>query len=1016
MKMKFLMLCSILLLSLHAFAQDPNTYKGQVNDATTNEPLPGVNIKVQGTNTGTVTDFNGKFSLKAKEGDILVFSYIGYLQQEVTLGNQTALTISFEPNVQEMEEVVVTAFGMERKTKALGYSVTEVSGEDLTTIKEPNMMNSLSGKIAGVQINRSSGGAGGSSRVVIRGNNSLSGSNQPLFIVDGVPIDNTSNSVTSLKNVAIDYGDGIADLNSDDIETISVLKGPAAAALYGTRAAGGVILINTKTGVKREGIGVEINSNVTFDFPMLLWNLQNSYGVGNEGSINDGTPTTVVGTDWNATSSWGPKFGSGVNSYIDFDGETKSYQGYENNVKDFFQNGLTLTNGVALSGGNEISDFRISYTNLQNNGITKGSEFDRNMLTFRGRTKLNKKLSADAKLSYMRVEGYNRPVSGENYVNPIYSLVSMPRSLNVNDLKDHQGNVKYKFNPDPLTLNPYYALDEMPNFDEKDRFLGMASVKYEFTEWLSVQGRTGLDFWSADRTSLNFRGEDLNNEMINVRQQVKEMNSDLMLTAERQLTDDLNGKLILGANLLKQTSTSDLMSGAMAYEGVYTVNNLNQPQHTRTELEKEVVSFFAAANFDYMNVLFLDLTARQDASSALPGRTFFYPSVTGAFAFSELMNMDSKLFTFGKVRASFAKVGNDTQPYATSPNLIFSRQDNIVTVSTQSIRPNPDLVPETTSSFEIGTDLRFFDDRLGLDVTYYKATSEDQIYAAQTSEGYRWINGGVIENKGIEFQLTATPVETTNFRWSMTLNAAKNTNKVLEMKDGLTNTLVNDTATPFQVSVIAEEGQPFGQIKGNGFTYDDAGRIVVDANGVPIAKSEQVLGNITPDMTGGFTNTINYKNFTLNAALGAQFGGDVFSGTNMTMHRNGNHADTEAGRENGIQQNAVTEDGNAYTEAVDAQTYWVGVTNNRIAEPFVTDASFVQLREVSLGYALPASLMSKTPFQNITVSVVGRNLGYLYNAAEGVDPQSMAARNIVGVEYLSLPSSRSLGFNINIKL
>ncbi|GAA4825334.1 SusC/RagA family TonB-linked outer membrane protein [Algivirga pacifica] len=1012
MKMKLFSFTAMMLLSLQVLAQ---TYSGKVLDAQSNQPIPGVNIQIKGTTQGTVTGIDGEFSIQASVGAILTITSIGYERQEVQLGSSTNLSIALAQDVSELEEVVVTAFGMERETKALGYSVTEIDGNDLSTIKEPNVMNALSGKVAGVQINRGSGGAGGSARVTIRGNNSLSGTNQPLFIVDGVPIDNTSNNVGSLKNVAIDYGDGIADINADDIASMTVLKGPAAAALYGTRAAGGVILITTKTGGPAEGLGVEINSNVTFDTPMLLWSLQNDYGVGNNGTINDGTPTTVVGTDWNATSSWGAKFGAGTSSYIDFDGESKSYQAYENNVEDFFQNGLTLTNGVSLSGGNQEAGFRLSYANLQNKGITVGSEFERNMLTFRGRTQLGDRLSVDGKLSYINVDGYNRQVSGENYVNPIYSLVSMPRSLNVMDLKAHNGNVKYKFNPDPLTMNPYYALEYMPNEDTKDRFIGMASVKYEFTNWLSIQARTGLDFWSANRTSLNFRGEDQNTEMINVRQQVMEMNTDVLLVAKRELTEELDGTLILGTNLLKQSSVADAMNGSMAYEGIFSVNNINQPQHSRSIIEKEVFSIFSSASLAYQNAYFLDLTARRDESSSLPGKSFFYPSATASVAFSEVLGIDSDLFTFGKLRASYAKVGNDTRPYATNPNLIFTRQNNEVAVSTQSTLPNADLVPETTSSVELGLDLRFFNDKVGLDVTYYQATSENQIYAAQTTEGNMWVNGGVIENKGFEIQLRATPVETADLKWDMILTGSNNRNQVVEMRDGLTQTLVGYDATPFQVSVVAEEGQPFGQIKGNDFTYQD-GKIVVDANGVPVANSEQVLGNITPDMTGGFMNTLSYKNITFNAALAAQLGGDVFSGTNMTMHRNGNHAGTLEGRETGLTLDAVTEDGQPFTGTVSAQDYWVGLTNNRIAAPFVTDASFVQLRELSLGYSLPRQWLLSTPVQSVTVSLVGRNLGYLYNAAEGVDPQSMAARNVVGVEYLSMPSTRSYGFNVNIKL
>ncbi|NME67005.1 SusC/RagA family TonB-linked outer membrane protein [Flammeovirga aprica] len=1042
MKFRLLTLVISLLLMTNFLQAQESLVKGTVSENGTGEPLPGVNVLIKGTSVGTTTDFNGEFSLTVGEGSTLSFSYIGYKTQDVEVGTQTSFDISLEVDAEQLEEVVVTAFGMERESKALGYAVQEVKGDDLAVAKEPSVINGLSGKVSGVQITKTAGGAGGSSRVVIRGNNSLTGSNQPLYIVDGVPIDNSSFYNTgSYWDGGVDYGDGIGDINPDDIESLSVLKGPAAAALYGSRAAGGVILITTKKGKNRNGkLTVEYNGNFTFENPLVLPNFQNEYGLGRDGVI---PAAEEIRSQQNSQSSWGPRMQG--QTYTDWTGNESQYTAQPDNVKDFFNTGTTMMNSIAVGGGDEKANFRLSYANLKNEGMVPTSTFERNSVGLRGSMKKGI-LTVDSKVNYFNVKGYNRAYMAETMENPMFTFINMGRSVRTQDLKNNtmRDGEHFNFSNNQFLMNPYYALEKAPNWDEKNRVLGFVSAKFDIMEGLSFQARTGLDHWTHDRFRTSPKGAEgtvyrpagrLEKDAFNVTEQ----NTDFIFNFKKDFSSDLSLSAIAGANFLHQNVVyTNTLAGALVERDWYSFNNADGGTATRENItEKKVHSVFGSANIGYKNVLFLDLTARNDWSSALPNQSFFYPSVTGAFAFSELLDVDESIFTFGKVRASWAKVGKDTDPYSTSLAYSIITQDVINgqpagAIGTITNRGDitsvsvidPNLLPEITTSWEIGADLKFLNNRIGLDVTYYSGISENQVIPVPlpNTAGAQSIvvNQGSMKNSGIELMLTANAIQKGSFNWDITANFTKNTNELVSLYEevGLDELLLNQSARG-EVRILAQTGKPYGQIVGRQLVRDASGNPQFNAETgedgltvyTPQFEEDKELGNITPDFMLGLSNRFSYKNFVMNVVLDAKIGGDMFSYTNYNLHRNGHHQTTADQRNAGGVN--VSVDGSV--QKIDTQAYYDAIGNSAVADAFVQDASYVKLREVSFGYKLPTSLTQKVYIQGATISFIGRNLALLYSGVDGIDPESLVSRGMLGIEYAAIPSSASYGFNLNLK-
>lgn len=1035
MKKRILLLSFVMGMVLFAQAQT-RTLNGKVTGADDGAALPGVNVSVKGTSTGTITDIDGNYKLDVSDDNVLVFSYIGYATQELTVGSRSTADIVLEIDAEQLEEVVVTALGIEREKKSLGYAVTELGGKEVSEAKENNFINSLSGKVAGLQVSQNAGGVAGSARVVLRGNASLTGDNNALYVVDGIPFDNTSNGtqVDEWGNNT-DLGNGIQDINPEDIESISVLKGATAAALYGSRATNGVILITTKKGRSGSGIGVSYTSNFVIEEAAYLPELQNTYGQGLDGAIpTDGT--------LNNNGSWGPVM-DGSNQLL-WTGENGAYSANPDNIKDFYDKGKTWTNSITLDGGNENATYRIGYTNVSNNGIVPNSGLDRNSITLRGTAKLSDKLSADTKITYVTQEVRNRPSMSGWGDNVMQNLIFQPRNTDLSELKNYLNDDNTVRRP--LTTygdNPYYVVNENYNMDTRNRVFGVASLNYNVTDWLKVMLRGGTDYttqkvFGLTKTNHPFLGGTLNDVVYTS----NETNLDFLVSANKDISSDFSIGINLGGNLRKnENSTTGYGGSGFTFQGVYNILNAD----TKTVnagagvYKKEIQSVYASGQFAFLNAIFLDWTARNDWSSTLPSgdNSYFYPSVSTSVVLSDLIDgLGSGPLSFLKVRASFAQTGNDTQPYVLSDVFAIDSDPYLGsnTASLTAAKANPNLVPERTNSVEAGIDARFLDGRFGVDFAWYKSTTTDQIMPIPTAResGYssKWINAGEVENKGIELALNASIVRSTDFNWDVNFNMAKNETKVIEL-DPANGIETLDLAQGggggvFFVSAVA--GGEYGTIRGFGYQRNDAGQIVVDAEGLPLASTERMeFGSFNPDMLGGVTNTFKYKNFSLSFLINFRKGGKIMSISSAVLDQQGNSQRSLEGRVDGVLvpnsvQVATTDaDGNptsydANTTVATAQRYYSQLYGRNIIEDYVKDGSFVKFKELTFSYNLPNSLLAKTPFTRVSVGLTGRNLFFLSRTIKDFDPEVSGynSGNGQGIEAYALPATRSYGFNLSV--
>ncbi|SDK01848.1 TonB-linked outer membrane protein, SusC/RagA family [Catalinimonas alkaloidigena] len=1009
------------------------TVSGTVLSADDNLPVPGVNVLVKGSTAGTITDIDGHYQLPVPSDEAtLIFSFIGFISQEVPVGSQSTLDVTMQTDTRQLDEIVVTALGIEREKKALGYAVQEIQGKSLTQARETNVVNSLSGKFAGVQITSSNGAPGSSSRIVIRGASSVGSNNQPLFVVDGIPINNENYG----SSTSVDYGNGASSLNPDDIASVSVLKGPSAAALYGSRAANGVILITTKSGKGTQGIGVSVNSTATFEEPFRLPNFQNQYGQGGNlqfafvdgkgGGVNDGVD-----------ESWGPPLDGRLipqfNSPIDpTTGERipTPWVAHPDNVKDFYRTGTTFTNNVALTGGNDKANFRLSFTNLAQQGILPNTDYKRNTIALSGGVQLTPKLSAKASVNYVKDGSDNRQNFG------LY-FIWFGRQVDIHELKEYSprsdDQVQYNWNYNYWN-NPYYALTESTRANQKDRLFGNVMVTYEFTDWLNLFVRTGTDFFGDRRQNriarMNKSRFSSYSEDVYVAQ---ETNSDFLFSITPKLGGDFEVSANLGGNNRMNEYRRDYMYAAqLAIPGVYNIgNSLLRPEVANSYTKKVVNSLYGSAQLAYRNAIFLELTGRNDWSSTLPAanRSYFYPSASLSAVVTDLIPMSTRVLSFAKVRASIAQVGNDTDPYRLQQILSYEDPWNTnSSVSVSNTINNADLKPEITTGTEVGADIRFFNNRIGLDVTYYNQISRNQILNVNVSQASGFndkiLNAGEIQNKGVEVQLNLTPVKLENsFQWDIGVNFARNRNQVVSLADGLTTYQLGSIRG---MSIEARVGQPYGTFFGTPYLRDPDGNIV-HVDGIPQLASERaILGNFTPDWLGGFANTFTYKGLTLYTLIDVRHGGDLFSQTVNIGRYTGVLAETVEGRETGIvgegTMNTGTDENPQYVPndvRVDGQRYYqtlYGLYNN---EANIFDGSFVKLREVRLGYQIPDRVFGKLPFRNVTLSAVGRNLLLLHSNVPHIDPESSyysSDSNVQGIESGQILSTRSVGFNLNFSL
>ncbi len=1033
----------LLFLAGTGFAQDLSI-KGKVQSA--DGFLPGASILIKGTSRGSTTDANGDFTLTTPVNATLVVSFIGYKTAEIPVGSKTVFDIMLESDATQFNEIVVTALGIAREKKALGYSVQEVSGKTLTQARETNLVNSLSGRLAGVQVTNSNGAPGSSSRMIIRGASSIGSNNQPLFVVDGVPVDNSNFG----SGTGIDYGNAAAAINPDDVESINVLKGPSAAALYGSRGANGVVLITTKSGKGTKGIGVSFNSNTAFESPFRLPKWQNEYGQGAKGlfSYVDGTG---AGVNDGVDESWGPRLDGRLlpqfDSPIAADGTRTPtpWIAHPDNVDKFFETGRTLTNNVSITGANDKGDFRLSFTNLDQTGILPNTDYKRRTVSLNAGWNLTKKLSIRATGNYVNDGSDNRNNFG------LY-FIWFGRQVDMVKLKDyHKPGSIYQYNwNDNYWTNPYYMLNESTRANERDRLYGNMSATYKFTDWLSLTARTGTDFYEDRRkTKSAARQAKLgasalfdayNEEQIFVR----ESNSDFLLNATHKFGEfDITANI--GGNHRSNYAQRNYMGATeLAIPRVYNMGNSRQrPVTENSFIKKSVNSLYAAANLGFRNYLFVDLTARNDWSSSLPSnnRSYFYPSAAVSAIITDIFDVKSSVLSFAKLRAGWARVGNDTDPYRLASTYKYENPwGSTPSLSENNALLNATLKPELTSSYEIGTDIRFWQNRIGLDITYYKKVSSNQILDVNISNatGYlsKLLNAGKIENQGIEIQLTASPVKTQSFEWEIGLNWARNKNKVVSLANNLTTYQLNTSYNPLTqatstnsfrgLSVEARVGQPYGTFFGKGFQRAPDGQIIYDAQGYPVLESaSRVLGNFTPDWIGGFSNTFRYKNLSLSTLIDVKHGGDIFSQSINIGRYTGVLEETTMGREDGIVGQGVVNIGTAAApeyvpneKRISSEEYhhkYYLLTNN---ENTIFDASYVKLREVKLTYMLSGQVFKKLPFRDIAISVVGRNLALLKSNLPHIDPETSYYNdgNLQGIENGQIPTTRTVGFNISFNL
>jgi TonB-linked SusC/RagA family outer membrane protein len=1057
-KLLFMVILFMTSLLQQAVAQD-RTVTGRVTDRASGQGLPGVTVLVKGTTIGASTNAEGDFSLSVpSSATALTFSSIGYVNMEQALGTSSVVNVSLGTDTKQLGEVVVTALGREEQKKSLGYAVQDIKGAEFTQARETNVVNSLAGKIAGVQISNSTGAAGSSSRIVIRGAKSIAGNNQPLFVIDGQPIDNSSFS-NSGSGGGIDYGNGASDINPDDIESMTVLKGATASALYGTRGANGVIVITTKSGRKARGIGISVNSTTTFETPLKTPDFQDQYGQGSGGEfeyVDGGGSGTNDGTD----ESWGPRLDGRLipqyNSPV-VNGVRQATpwvtSGKDNVRKHFFETGRTLTNNVALSGGNEKAGVRVSYTNLDQKGILYNTFLRRNTVNVNGGVDVTSKFKLSTNINYSETRG-RRPGQGYDELNVMQQLYTWyGRQVDVRDLKNlyENGGRNANWNSN-YHNNPYFVLGEATNDDQRDRVIGNLTLTYALTDWLTLTARTTNDLYNQfnqrrvpAETISNAEQDDYTEERI----RVLERNSEFLAAANRNLTEDINLDVLVGANRRdneldrSQIAAPDLAvpglfalgnaSGGLVTGNNFGVSNSNNAAILNPIQNRRINSLYGSARVGYKNFAFLGGTVRNDWTSTLPAanRSFFYPSIDASLVLTEAFGIEESFLSFAKIRAGYAEVGNDTDPY---------RLQNIYTGATAfgsrpvqtvyNILYNPELKPERTRSSEAGIEVRFLENRIGLDLTAYQTSSTDQILTVLTSAstGYTAsvLNAGTLTNRGVEAILTVAPLQATSpFQWNLTANFAANRNRVKEFDEEgqIQNYVIGSSG--FGVNVEARRGERYGALFGDAFLRVQEGQykgqIVYGEDGTPLVDpTRRVLGYYTPNWIGGLTNQFRFKGLDLSFTIDTRQGGSLQSETNMWGTYAGALTSTLPGREEGIigegvQQNA---DGSYRPNDVraTAEEYYKGLAYTA-RENSVFDASFVKLREVRLGYQLPSSVISGTFIKGVGFSFVGRNLWLISSKAPGIDPEtSFNNGNTQGLESTQIPSVRSYGFNINFTL
>ena len=1044
-----------------AFAQTRNV-RGTVLDANDRMPVIGASVVVADdsgkTLTGASTDIDGKFSIDIPQGtDVVTVSFLGYETEKVNVAGKSDVRVLLAPAAEELDAIVVTALGMTREAKSLNYARQEVNTALMEDVKAGDLISGLSGKIAGVQITPA-GVSNGTSRIVIRGTSSLTENSMPVFVIDGMVIENQpgdeSFSIDGGSGT-LDMGNPAADINPDDIETIEVLKGPNAAALYGSRAANGVVLITTKKATAMDRVRVSYNGNLQFERISQLLEYQNGWGTGeNNFKLENSTYTLPQdGTRTNETlpdlSGYNDKAGAKLRSWgaplwdqpiYGHDGLLTTHSAHPENVRDFYSTGYKLSNSVAVDGGSRQNNFRVSFTNVIGNSVVHGiNQSNKNTVSARLFNTVAKWLTLDTKVTYSREEVKNRQYMNGSDRNPIYAFVTLPRDLSIETLKHYKDENGHEMIPiGERGYNPYWNIYENTNSDVRSRVTASENIEITIIPQLKLIGRAGIDTYSWNGTEFSNLGarSDVDGGMENWNSDYLSMEYNGIIKYD-QKWKNFSVSALVGGSIYYRTSEKRTQAvNSILVAGFENISNSGEyPTVSQTISRKRINSVYGSASFGFKNWLFVDFTARNDWSSTLPidKCSYFYPSVGGSFVFSDAFHIDPSIISFGKFRASLAFAGSDTSPYRTGQTFSYSGLYNgqpLQSVSTTL--NNPDLLPEQTRSFETGLELKFLNNRLGVDFTFYRSDSYNLItsVALSTSSGYsrRYLNAGHIRNHGFEVILTGNPVSTRNFKWNMTLNWAKNNSLVKKVSDENSKVTI---LTSSNVTVNLEEGRPYGIMRGRVWKTDELGRKLVDDSGKPIVSDNmQEMGCVEPKWTGSFINSFNIFGVSVNFQIDARIGGVLYSGTWNRATTAGVVAATYEGREEYYLSSVILgedterathgfkwkedvyyEDGTKCEKYVNPR-YQFGSWDSRN----VFDASYIKLREVAVGYSIPSRVLKDTPLSAVKVSLVGRNLAILYqNTPKGIDPEAaVSSGNAQGVEYGGMPPVTTFGFDVKI--
>jgi TonB-linked SusC/RagA family outer membrane protein len=1039
-------LCLVLLFIAITMRAQDIVVSGKVSDAKTGAAIAGVSVTVKGGSIATQTNGEGSYRLNAvPKGSTLVFSFVSYRSFETKNISGNQLNVLLEEEASQMNEVIVTANAIKREARSLGYATSTIKNEELTRGKDRSVLNSLQGKVAGVQITGSSGGVGSSTRIVFRGGTSLTGNNQALLVVDGIPIDNSQIDANDNLNNQVDAGNRGNDINPDDVEAVTVLKGPAAAALYGSRASNGALIITTKTGKLKGGKKTEIILNSAYNQESILRlpDFQNEFGQGGKKQ-----------PDSRENFSWGPKYDGKVKAWGQQIGDSirvKPYGPLKNNVKEFFDYGRTFNNGVSFAQNNDLGAYFVSFNNLDQQGVMPGTDYNRTSVRLSGSTTFAHNFYSSASVNYIRATG-DLSTQGQGS-SPYDQVLQTPRDISLLELKDYRN----KFNDlngfyGAYTVNPWYLLGEDAYKTAMDRLISNVQIGYKPIPGIDINYRIGTDF-SADKrrqqvskrvitdaSNQNY-GNRFDGKYEETSISIRELTSDLMITGKKKLGANTSLSVLVGHNIRTrdfaiQTSTAN----GLVVPGVYNLSNSkNKPTATNQIINRRLWGIYTDINFAFKNYVFFGITARNDWSSTLPqgNNSFFYPSVNGSLVFSELLKLPA-FVTYGKLRGSIAQVGNDAPPYALQSvfqsgtiadgyanSLVNFPLNGVPGFSQGDAIGNPNLKPEITTSFEAGLDLGLFKDRIGIEATWYSNESRDQILtvpiAASSGFTSQTLNAGSISNKGIELLLRAQPVRGRNFTWELTGTYTRNRSKVNDLFPGVNQI---DLGGFVGATLTAKVGEPYGSFFGAGFLKDPDGRTVVDeATGYPITDPvAKTHGSIQPKYLASVLNSFSYKGLTFTFLLDGRKGGMLYSRTRSLQTFVGTDPRTlYNNREAFVVPNSVIEttDGKFVPNTVpvaDAQDYWTNyVAANAIDQ--LIDASFIKLREVSISYRIPKRWIQHWPMSGIQVGLSGRNL-FLWTPAENtyVDPEasSFGTGNIQGFEYGTIPSIRSYGANLKL--